>query len=239
MHGRSLHRTFAIDRWHRNRSFLHRRDPRAKLAACVVLLAAISLLPSAALGEACLVLALLLLLGVCCGVPPGWLLARAALILPFTAVFAALSYWSGDVERALALPLRAFLSATAVALLVAVTPLERLLAGLRALGVPPFLVDVIHFIWRYLHLAIEQAWRLRIAIALRGGERKFAIAASSVATLFSASYSRAERIHRAILSRGPVSGRLLLEPLRFHLPDVALLACAGAVALSLAFRGLR
>ena len=137
----------------------------------------------------------------------------------------------GDTTRALFLLVKAFLSALFVALLVATTPLDRLLAGLVALGVPRFLTDVVHFIWRYLHVALEQSWRLRIALELRGGTPRFSMAAASVATLFASSYARAERIHRAILSRGALGEHRSLHPLRFRAADAVLLIGSFGLAI--------
>jgi cobalt/nickel transport system permease protein len=234
LQGRGLHRTFAIDEWNRRDSFLHRRDPRAKIIAVLLLLVGVSLSrfatfagPATAFGGLAVVA---LTLGALAGVSPRWLLVRAALILPFTALFALLSALAGDPFRAFLLLAKAFVSALLVALLVATTPLDRLLAALVALGVPRFLADVVHFIWRYLHVALEQAWRLRTAVQLRGGQASFRLAAASVATLFATSYARAERIHRAILSRGAIDGRTLLHPLRFAAPDVVLLL--GALGIT-------
>lgn len=132
--------------------------------------------------------------------------ARAAVVLPFTLVFAALTAWSGDTARAAALLWKSYLSALWVCLLMGTTPLERLLEAAARLGVPRLLVDVMHFTWRYLAVISAQAWRMRTAALARGGERSFQVSASSLAVLFASSYARAERIHRAMLARGAAGG---------------------------------
>ena len=58
-------------------------------------------------------------------------LARAGVVLPFTAVFAGISWLAGDPARGAALVMKSYLSALAVLLLVSTTPLPLLLARPR------------------------------------------------------------------------------------------------------------
>jgi energy-coupling factor transporter transmembrane protein EcfT len=64
------------------------------------------------------------------------------------------------------------------------------------------------FTWRYLGVVAEQAWRMRTAALARGADRSFEVSAASLAVLFSSSYARAGRIHRAMAARnsGDVAG---------------------------------
>ncbi|MBN9656953.1 MAG: hypothetical protein J0H49_02170 [Acidobacteria bacterium] len=188
---------FAFDEWSRRKSPLHTLDPRAKILACLALLIATGTWPLAwtlaALAPILIFTARLPLLP---------LAFRAGVVLPFTIVFAGFTAWMGDPARAVALLWKSYLSALWVCLLMASTPLERLLESAARLGVPRLLVDVMHFTWRYIAVISAQAWRMRTAALARGGEKSFQVSAASLAVLFASSYARAERIHRAMLSRG-------------------------------------
>jgi cobalt/nickel transport system permease protein len=188
---------FAFDEWSRRKSPLHTLDPRAKILVCLALLIATG---TWHLAWTLASLALVLILAARLPVFP--ITARAAVVLPFTIVFAGFTAWMGDTPRAVALLWKSYLSALWVCLLMASTPLERLLEAAAGLGVPRLLVDVMHFTWRYIAVISAQAWRMRTAALARGGEKSFQVSAASLAVLFASSYARAERIHRAMLSRG-------------------------------------
>ncbi len=190
-------RHFAFDEWSRGGSFLHRLDARWKLA-----LTLLALLLTSLRQEAWMAAPAVALLAVAARLPVLALAWRTAAVLPFSAVFALMSWQSGDPERAALLLWRPYVSALWVTLLMAVTPLEDVLAAARRFGAPRLLLDVMHFIWRYLGVLGEQAWRMRTAAAARGADRSFEVSAASLAVLFAASYQRAVRIHRAQLSRG-------------------------------------
>jgi cobalt/nickel transport system permease protein len=188
---------FRFDAWSRGTSLLHRASPLAKLIATLVLLVVTATWPRA---WTLFLLALLLMLAG--RLPVGSLAARAALVLPFTAVFAALTALAGDPARAVALLWRSTLSALWVVLLMATTPLDEVLASAQRLGAPRLVVEVMHFTWRYLGVIGQQAWRMRTAALARGAERSFDVSAASLAALFASSYVRAGRIHRAMAARG-------------------------------------
>lgn len=221
-----------LEQWSRRRSFLHARDARAKTLATAVLLITIGTADRGfeALAPACF--ALLGAVALAARLPLGAALQRAAVVLPFCMVFAAVSLLGGETRRAALLVSKSYLSALAVLLLVASTPLPQLLRGLESLGVPRFLLMVTQFVYRYLFVISEQAQHMRMAAAGRGA--RFRAAAGALAVLFSRSYARAESIHRAMLARG-FAGRLpTLAPPAFRASDAAFLA--GACALTLALR---
>ncbi|WP_321473937.1 energy-coupling factor transporter transmembrane component T [uncultured Paludibaculum sp.] len=192
---------FAFDEWSRRKTVLHGLDPRGKIVACLALLILTGVWPLA-----WTLSALAIVLIFVARLPLFALAARAAVVLPFTVVFAALTAWTGDTHRAVALLWKSYLSALWVCLLMASTPLERLLEGAARLGTPRLLIDVMHFTWRYIAVISAQAWRMRTAALARGGDRSFQVSASSLAVLFASSYARAERIHRAMLARGAAGG---------------------------------
>lgn len=167
------------------------------------------------------------------------ILVRAAVVLPFSATFACVSLLSGTTERAIGIPVKSFLSALGVLLVVATTPLPQILRALEGLGAPRMALLVIQFLYRYLFVIFEQAQHMRLAAKCRGGfggghRSKFKAAAGALAVLFGRSYERAEGIHQAMLSRCFDGHLRLLSTGRIRGVDVAFLA--AAVAFPLAFR---
>jgi cobalt/nickel transport system permease protein len=228
-----------LERWSRGSSVLHRRDPRAKLAALLVFLI---VLATAQHGLPWLAGGLLLLL---CGtlvwarIPLAGALARAAVVLPFTLIFGALCWLAGDPARGLAVVLKSFLSALAVLALVSTTPLPLLLRGLEVSRAPRFLLLVAQFLYRYLFVISEEAQHMRVAAASRGGgglkthRRRFHAAAGALAVLFARSYARAAEIHYAMLAR-VFDGRFhTLDTLRFRAADAVFVALAAFVPVAL------
>jgi cobalt/nickel transport system permease protein len=230
-----------LEDWSRSDSWLHRRDPRAKLLSTLFILTALAWMPvrdatSMWLGAAAAI-AILCVAAISARLPVFSILARGGVVLPFTGLFALLAWVEGNPQRAISLLAKSWLSAVAVVLLMAATPLERLFAGLEKMGVPPLLVSVVQFVWRYLHVAFAQLGRMQIARAARGGEHRFAFATSTVAVLFASSAARAERVHWALLSRGGEAHFPLLDGLRMRWTDYALLASALVAAILLVISG--
>jgi cobalt/nickel transport system permease protein len=167
------------------------------------------------------------------------ILLRAAVVLPFSATFACVALLSGPPERAIGIPVKSFLSALAVLLVVATTPLPQILRALESLGAPRMVLLVVQFLYRYLFVIFEQAQHMRLAAKCRGGfggahRSKFAAAAGVLAVLFGRSYERAEGIHQAMLARGFDGHFRLLTSGRVNGADVAFLT--AAVVVPLAFR---
>ena len=220
-----------LDQWSRRASPLHRRDPRSKiiplLIFLIVLATANRLLPAISAG----------LFAMLCGallwarVPLADVLARACLVLPFTLVFAVVSWIAGDPARAEALVMKSYLSALAVLLVVSTTPMPLLLRGIELLGAPRFLLMVTQFLYRYLFVISEEAQHMRKAAVSRGGS--FRAAAGALAVLFARSYKQAGEIHNAMLARG-FQGRFRpLSAPHFHIADVVFLVCASSAPVIL------
>lgn len=226
-----------VERWSRGRSFLHARDPRAKLFALLAFLAGIATMPPGA-STSFLFYALLLVAGILLArLPILSVLLRCAIVVPFSATFAAVSLLTGDSERALALVEKSYLSALAVMMLVGTTPLPNLLAALDSLRVPRLLILIVQFLYRYLFVISEQAQHMRLAAACRSGcgRRKrrrslFHAAAGALSVLFARSYMRAEGIQRAMLSRGFQGHFSLSKSRRFTSGDMAFLLAAILMA---------
>ena len=231
-----------IDRWSRGSSPLHRRDPRSKLAALLVFLIVVSTTSPAAQLAFGGYLILLILAAQRARLPIDGLARRAALVLPFSATFALLTWWSGDSLRALALAEKSFLSGMAAILFVASTPLTAWTAALESWRAPRMLILVIQFVYRYLFVIAEQAQRMRWAALCREGNRKgprrwfdFSAAAGLVGALFARSWQRADGIYNAMLARG-FRGRFVpAAPAPFRTSDAAFVSVSVAGCLAIRF----
>lgn len=222
-----------VDQWSHGASFLHRRDPRAKIVALLVFLIVLATTPAdsafALITDAALLLSGILI----AGLPAANLLLRAMAVLPFSLTFGVISWLVGDHLRALGLVEKSYLSTVSVLLLVGTTPLPALLGGLESLGAPRLLVLVAQFLYRYLFVISEQAQHFRLAASCRQGPPRkqqrslFRAAAGALAVLFARSYHRAEGIHRAMMSRAFSGQFRLLSPLRFRVVDTAFTLVLG------------
>lgn len=215
-----------LERWSRGSSPLHQRDARAKLVALLLLLVLTATAPPRPwlfAGYGLTIIALTVL----AGLPVLSLVARAALVLPFSAVFALMSWAAGDPQRAWMLAAKSYVSALAVLLTVATTPLPELLRALAWFRVPGLLITVTQFLYRYLFVLSEQAQHMRIAAVCRGNRSRVG-AIGAITVLFARSYLRADGIHRAMLSRGFTGQFPSLMSSRFVAAD-ALFLCAAAI----------
>ena len=242
-------RHLVLDAWSRRSSFLHQRDPRAKLIVLGAFLVAVGtarpLTPAAAAGYL-----LLLLVGMAAsGLPFLPVLLRAGVVLPFAFTFAAVTALAGQREAAVALVARSYLSGLAAVLVIATTPMPRLLRALEWFRLPRMILLVVQFLYRYLFVMVEQAQRMRQAAGCRGGlgvgffgrgslrRSRARAAAGALAVLFGSSLGRAEGIHRAMLARG-FQGRLpALAIERPAWSDGAFLLAAAAIPVALRIAG--
>jgi cobalt/nickel transport system permease protein len=206
-----------LDRWTQLESPLHRLDPRSKIVAVGALIVFLALSTAGLAFKCAAAGALLVSLVVLSRIPLGYCLARACLVLPFSAMAVAASlagrwlpgpYFSGALSPAAALGVvaKSYLSAMAVLLLVATTRLPDLLRGLGLLRLPTMFLMIVQFLYRYLFVLSEEAQHMTYARQSRGGgswaRGGLRAAGASIAVLFARAYARAERIHRAMLARG-------------------------------------
>ena len=224
-----------LERWSQRTGPAHRRDPRAKIVALLVFLVALATAHRNLPGLSAAFLFLLAGALAWARIPLAGALARAALVLPFTAVFALVCWLAGDPARGLSLVAKSYLSALAVLFVVSTTPFPSLLRGLEMTAVPRFLLLVAQFLYRYLFVIGDEAQQMRTAAAARGatarqwaaGGARFRAAGGALAVLFARSYGRAAQIHRAMLSRGFLGHFQALEPPRFRSSDAAFAAIAS------------
>lgn len=97
--------------------------------------------------------------------------------------------------------------------LVACTGMYRLGAGLEKLGVPRVLVVQLLFLYRYLFLVAGEGAKMLRSVEIRSGGRRalrLAVYGSLLGHLLLRSLDRAERVYRAMVSRG-FDGRIRLR----------------------------
>lgn len=237
-----------LDRWSRGASVLHGLDARAKTVAVTVLLIAIGTAQHALLSLSLAYFALIAMAIVAARVPLTAALKRAAVVLPFTLVFAAISIAAGEPVRALVLVAKSYLSALAVLLLVSTTPLTELLRGLERMGVPRYLLMVVQFLYRYLFVISEEAQHMRAAALAKSGSvhralfrrSPFTAAAGALGVLFARSYGHADGVHQAMLARGFQGHFHTLSRRNFRGSDALFAAAASliVIGLRLAVEGL-
>lgn len=198
-------------------------DPRAKIAACVVLVLAIVLTPPLRLIELGGLVLFFSLVTVAARLPLARIVARTAIVLPFAGVIAlfaplaqaggslsvgglAGAYAGGGWIAAYAVLSKAWLSAWAVVLLTATTPVPLLFKGLKSLHAPTVVLTMLSFLYRYVGTMAEQLASLRRAMDSRGFAlsrwRRLRLYGHLAGNLFIRAVERGERVHAAMVSRG-------------------------------------
>lgn len=105
----------------------------------------------------------------------------------------------------LSIMLKFFLTITSALLLVATTSFPGICFALQRVGVPEILVSQLLFLYRYLFVLTEETMRITRARDMRSYGRKgrgMKTFVNLAGTLFLRTIERAERIYRAMLSRG-------------------------------------
>ena len=168
-------------------------------------------------------LILIVLLCVGASIPLSYLMIRSAVIIPFS-LFAALTLafsarfsgaiWEGmgleltieGLNRGAALILRSFAAVSFMILLINTTPFDQLLRAFRWMKAPGLFILLLSFFYRYLYLLWDERERMQRARDMRyfGGRwpQQLALTGNLAASLFLRSYERADRVQKAMLSRG-------------------------------------
>lgn len=223
-----------VERWSRGNSVIHRRHAAAKILVALVLLVCIATLTERTPAICALYLALLVVSALAARLPVLAMLRGASVVLPFALCFAFVSALAGEPLRAMMLVVRGYLSALAVLLLISTTATPDLLAGLAWLRAPDFLVQVMQFLYRYLIVLMTEADAMRQASLSRAGSIRtlqFRQASAAAGVLFVRSWSRAQAIHRAMISRG-FDGRIpAFRRMNFQFAD-GVFTAAAAIAIT-------
>jgi cobalt ECF transporter T component CbiQ len=241
------------------RGLLQRIDPRVKLVGLLVLLVATGLVHHVWVLVA--VYAATLLLAAASGLPVGFFVKRVWLFVPiFTGIVVlpatlsivtpgdvVLQLWSwhgspqgftaqGLTSAALVVS-RVATSISLVVLLTLTTPWVRLLAALRALGVPRIFVLVIGMAYRYVFLLLGtvtdmyEARKARTVGAQGHDGSARAFVSASAGALFGKAHHLSEEVHQAMLARGYRGDARTLKPFSFAARDAVAAAAVVAAAV--------
>ncbi len=137
--------------------------------------------------------------------------------------------------------MKSFLSAATLILLVTLTPINHLLQGLRGLGVPLLLLDLLNLTYRYLFVMLDEARTLKQAAIARGYKPKWlpqAIIIGRLAgALFLRSYYRAENIYAAMRLRGYQQIMPYDELPRYNLRKIVVVILFSILLISIRLSG--
>ena len=223
---------------------VHRLDPRAKIVGLLAVTLVAVTTPFEAWPVYLICALVLALVAALAGVGPREIRRRARFVLPLVlvvAVFVPLVREGGQAwelgpftvhETGLqifaSVAAKATIGTIAAVLLAATTSFPSVLRGLEAMHMPRLLILIAAFMYRYLFVIVEEAGRMRAALAARGFRPRTALqvgALGRVATaMFLRTYARGERVYQAMLARG-YSGRMpQLTPLAFGRADLVFVA---------------
>lgn len=122
--------------------------------------------------------------------------------------------------------------------LVASTPISTLGHALRALGIPPKIVHLFFFTYRYIHVMHREYVRLKNSMKMRGfipgnSLHTYKTLAYMVGMLLIRSFDRAQRVYNAMLCRGFNGNLYSLSKFSLNRKDIVSLALMIAVILAL------
>jgi cobalt/nickel transport system permease protein len=217
---------------------VHRLDPRVKIVGLIgLVIVSVSLPPGAWLAFAAIAVILVGLVAFA-RLRPGHVAKRMTVEIPFLLAAAIIPF---TVEDGLVLGAtvgaKITIGVLAMVILSSTTPFPKLLRGFELLRAPRLITVIVAFMWRYMHVLVEDVSRMQKARQARGHSASWLWQASStgalIGTLFIRSLERGERVYLAMVSRGyngdmpPVAaGRFTLRAV-----DVASL-CLLAISLA-------
>ncbi len=181
---------------------------------------------------------------------PGYFLLALAVLLPFVSgqtVLLSLGPITLRQEGVLAVVViasRFVCIITVTLVLFGTAPFLESIKGLRALGIPTIIADMMLLTYRYLFEMTDHFNTMRTAIRLRGfkatdlSRRNLTVLAALVGSLLVRSYEQAEQVYKAMILRGYGYGQATLQQVRGTALDkaltaVALLVSGGLVGLQI------
>jgi cobalt/nickel transport system permease protein len=247
-----------LDKYSDGNSFIHRLDPRTKLLLSLLLIAAIVLTPHDSWLAYGLYFAIIFVWFLASKLPPGYVLKRSLVIMPFVLLIAVFVpfFKEGDVAASISLGswhitlsepglevfrnvlVKSWLSIITLVMLAATTSINSLLKAMEELKMPSIMVMLLSFMYRYIFLLTDEVLRMKQARDSRsfGGSRMWHIKTIGrmIGTLFIRSYERGERVYAAMAARGFDGQGRSLTGLAFSRADgVFGVAVASLVIVSL------
>jgi cobalt/nickel transport system permease protein len=222
----------AFDQFVKLDSFVHKLDPRVKVIFTFAFILSNAILPDGSWLAFSVSWLVILLANDMARLGLGYTFKRSFVVLPFvlvaiTAIFSPqgnpLTEWDlgfvtlaptdFGVIRFFSVLIRSWLSVQMAILLVATTQFPNVIHALEHLRVPRMLTMIIAFLYRYLFVLTDEAFRLLRAREARSagfpGHRRGGklvwrakVVGSMAGQLFLRSYERSDRIYHAMLSRG-------------------------------------
>ncbi len=238
-----------VDQYQSGRSLIHQMDPRVKVVAAVLLILLVNLTPVGAWPAFPLLLTVVLSLAVVAELNVWFILRRSVIAFPFALAAVTLLFtipgrtlfalpalgWTvsaAGMARFLSIVFKSWLSVQVAIVLAITTHFTDLLWALHSLRLPRLLIAIIAFMYRYLFVLADEAFRMARARQARSaapaGEKagggllwRAKVTGWMVGQLFLRSYERSERVYHAMAARGyrgeirrleppPIAGRDLL-----------------------------
>ncbi|MFJ7261952.1 cobalt ECF transporter T component CbiQ [Streptomyces globosus] len=234
---------------------VHALPPHCKIVAAFAFVLVVVSTPREAVWAFGLYALLLAAVAAAARIPPGFVLRRMLVEVPFVA-FAVLMPFVAEGERVEVLGAslsvsglwgawnvlaKGTLGVAASVLLAATTELRALLLGLQRLKLPPMLVQIATFMIRYGDVIADELRRMSIARRSRGfearGIRHWGVLAKTAGALFIRSYERGERVHLAMVSRGYTGSMPVIDDVTATRAQWARAAALPAAALAVCLIG--
>jgi cobalt/nickel transport system permease protein len=255
------------DQYQFSESKLHQLDPRVKVLITVGFILSNALLPDGSWPAFALTWLVLLVANDLANLGLGFTLKRSLIALPFavvaiSAIFSPvgepLAVWDvgiiqlvptdAGLVRFASILLRSWLSVQMAILLVATTQFPDLIHALEHLRLPKTLTTIIAFLFRYLFVLSNEAFRMLRAREARsagvpgirsGGGLLWRIktTGSMAGQLFLRSYERSDRIYQAMASRGYTGHIRTLNPHKVQNSDWWMLISYGFIVIVIQFVG--
>jgi len=205
-------------------TFIHRLDPRTKLCATVFFIVMVVSFPKYEVSGLLPFFLFPVLLFSLADIPVKFIMKKVLLVSSFAVfigifnplldrqpmpVFYGVTVSGGWISF-LSIMLKFFLTITSALLLIATTSFPGICHALQKFGFPDIFISQLLFLYRYLFVLVEEAMKVVRARDMRSfGNRGRGVKAFTalLGTLFLRTVERAERVYRAMLSRG-FSGRL-------------------------------
>lgn len=211
-------------------TFIHRLDPRTKIAVTFVFVLTVVSFPKYELSGLIPFFLFPVLIFSLGDIPVRFILKKVLIVSPFaicigifnpfldTITLYTLSgiHISGGWVSFFSILIKFVLTVSAALLLIATTSFPGVCYGLQRLRVPEIFVSQLLFLYRYLFVLMEETMRIVRAQAVRSFDKKgleIRTYINLIGVLFIRTMERSERIYRAMLSRG-FSGRI--ETFRLH-----------------------
>ena len=241
-----------IDRYASLDSPLHRFDPRAKLIAFLFLIFSVVLIPDLKVAFVGLFFAVFLL--ILSRIPLTFVLSYLKwvamfvlsflVILMFTfpgeeiASFYFLSISAEGLYTGSLITVRAFSAVILIFPMIGTMRFDTTIKALDRLKVPNSLVQMLMFTYRYIFVFVDEFQRIWTAMVSRGFKLRTTLYAlrtigKALGMLFVMSYERAERVYRAMRSRGYTGNQKTLVEFEIHKKDYMLAVFIIVFAVSL------